>query len=284
MIEEIVVLSALLLGAIADMRTREVPDTLSFGLIGIGFLMAAASSLANLTLSPFINAAAGFVAGYALGLLFYFTGMWGGGDAKIIMGVGAVMGLGVFSLWNNLPLFIVFIINTFVVGAIYGSCWMIMLGLKHFSEFKKEFENVMNEKSVHHLKLVLFIFLGIVVLISLFAPIYFGFKIAAVIIALVFVLFFYLSLVIKAVEKSVMYVNLPVSKLTEGDWLIEKVKLSKGKYLKPNKTGISFEDISLLKKHNIKSVKVKEGVPFIPSFFIAYIVTIIFQNWLVLIF
>jgi len=280
MIEEILILLALLLGTIADMKTREIPDTLSFSLVGIGFLIASISSLFYTSFSPLINAAAGFVAGIILGLLFYFTGMWGGGDAKIIMGIGAVMGLGVFSIGTNLPLFIVFIVNTFLVGAIYGACWMTMLGVKHYNSFKKEFSVTMNSEKIKRTRLLLFIFLGIIILISLVAPIYIGFKIATVLVSIVFVLFFYLSLIIKSIEKSVLFADIPVNKLTEGDWIIDKIKLKNGKLYKPSKTGISLEDIALLKKNNIKFARVKEGIPFLPSFLIAYIVTIIFQNWI----
>jgi len=282
MIEEILILGALLLGTIADMRTREIPDTLSFSLIGIGFLFASISSLIYASFSPLINSAAGFVAGIILGLLFYFTGMWGGGDAKMIMGIGAVMGFGVFSIGTTLPPFLVFIINTFIVGAIYGACWMTMLGIKHYSSFKKEFSVTMHDEKIKRTRLLLFIFLSVVILISLVAPIYIGFKIATVLVSILFVLFFYLSLVIKSIERSVLFVDIPVNKLTEGDWIVEKIKFKNGKFYKPSKTGISQEDIDLLKKNNIKFARVKEGIPFLPSFLIAYIVTLVFQNWIVL--
>jgi len=95
-------------------------------------------------------------------------------------------------------------------------------------------------------------------------------------------LFFYLSLVIKSIERSVLFADIPVNKLTEGDWIIDKIKLKNGELYKPSKTGISLEDIALLKKNNVKFARVKEGIPFLPSFLIAYIVTLIFQNWIVL--
>ena len=75
-----------------------------------------------------------------------------------------------------------------------------------------------------------------------------------------------------------MIKKIPVNKLTEGDWIIKNV-YHKGKLIyNKNGPGISNPSISLLKKYKIKSVPVKEGLPFVPSFLLALIFSLIFGN------
>ena len=94
----------------------------------------------------------------------------------------------------------------------------------------------------------------------------------------------YLWLMITCVEKVHMIKQIKVSKLTEGDWVIKPVEKNKKVIYEPSKTGLTKEDIMLLKKNKISRVTVKEGIPFVPSFLIAYIVTLILGNWFLTIF
>ena len=76
--------------------------------------------------------------------------------------------------------------------------------------------------------------------------------------------------------------------LTEGDWIAKDVKIS-GKYVTgPKDLGIEKKQIRKLiefyKKGKIKKVLIKEGIPFVPSFFIAYVVTLMFGNLVFLMF
>ena len=75
-------------------------------------------------------------------------------------------------------------------------------------------------------------------------------------------------------------------KLTEGDWIAKEVKVN-GKYITgPKDLGIEKKQIrklvSLYKKKKVKKILIKEGIPFVPSFFIAYLVTLMFGNLLLL--
>ncbi|GIU69536.1 MAG: hypothetical protein KatS3mg002_0772 [Candidatus Woesearchaeota archaeon] len=55
-----------------------------------------------------------------------------------------------------------------------------------------------------------------------------------------------------------------------------RIFISERKYITgPKDLGISKEQIELLKKSKIKKVLVKEGIPFIPAFLIAFILTMI---------
>ena len=75
-----------------------------------------------------------------------------------------------------------------------------------------------------------------------------------------------------------MVKNVSVNKLVEGDWIVGDIKI-KGKYIcGPKDLGISMTQISLLRKNHVKEVLVKEGIPFVPAFLIALIVSLIFGN------
>jgi hypothetical protein len=79
----------------------------------------------------------------------------------------------------------------------------------------------------------------------------------------------------------------PVSRLTDGDWIAKEVYVGSGKSRKlvcgPGDLGITFEKIALLKRHNVKTVMVKEGIPFVPSFLIAFIMTYYLGNWILMV-
>ena len=79
--------------------------------------------------------------------------------------------------------------------------------------------------------------------------------------------------------------NIPLNKLTEGDWVLENI-IVKGKKLCSSKIPIEKDQIANLIKfksvHKKSSVLVREGIPFLPSFFIALVLTLLLGNWLVL--
>ena len=150
MIQQIIILTALILGSITDLKKREVPDTLNYSLIIIGILINLALSIIHATGTYIISSIAGLGAGFLIGALFYYTGQWGGGDAKLIMGIGAIIGINPFTL-TTMPKFLLFIITSLIIGALYGTLWMIGLTIKDRSVFKKEYKKL-NKKSANTTK------------------------------------------------------------------------------------------------------------------------------------
>jgi hypothetical protein len=65
--------------------------------------------------------------------------------------------------------------------------------------------------------------------------------------------------------------------LTEGDWIISDVNLGKN-VIKRTVHGLTLEDIRLLRKKS-KGVYIKEGVPFVPSFFFAFVIMVFFLEF-----
>ena len=270
-----IALIVLLAASYSDLRTREVPDMLNFSLIFAGLGVRTIFSF-ELGWQIIISGVLGFLVCLILAYLFYYTGQWGGGDSKLLMGMGAIIGINhPFSdesfnlLW--------FFLGLLFLGAIYGTLWMMYLSIKKKDLFVGEFKNLIDEHKIVHLTTgVLSIsFLGISFADLSFWPL-----------AIMPVAIFYLFMFINAVENSCFITNIRPEKLTEGDWLAQKVKL--GQKIIMRKKTLEINDIIKLRKlknqGKINYVKVKEGIPFVPSFLFAYVLLISGKNILELMF
>ena len=152
------------------------------------------------------------------------------------------------------------------------------MAIKHHKKFKEEVEHKLRSKPVLWVRVILLVvcvaaFIFLLATKSIESAMAFGF-------ALSMFLFFYLWVFITTVEKICMMKDIQVGKLTEGDWILGDVLKGKKVIVKQSKTGITLQQIALLKKKGVKTVKVKVGIPFVPSFVLAYIVTMIAGNWI----
>ena len=208
----------------------------------------------------------------------YYTKQFGGGDVKIIAGLGALIPiypeelLRYFNPNLNLPFFLILILNIILVGALYSLFYGIYLLIKNKNkiEFKKYRIN----------KVYLVISLILIILQFLFNdPLL---RLILVFLALMLILIPYLHLFIKILEKNVMIKKIPIERLTEGDWIVNSI-YHKGKLIYNKRSpGITKQQILSLKKFGIKNITIKEGLPFIPTFLLALIVSLIFGNLFIL--
>lgn len=263
---------ALIFASIHDFKTREVPDWLSYSLIVAGFSTRIFHSLVFWDWWYLLYGLIGFGAMFVIGLIMYYTKQWGGGDAKLIMGLGIVFASSPFNGQNFL---IVFWINILVFGALYGIAWSAFLAFRNKKAFVKSFKKMLGEKKrIRRFALVF----GLLAVVSLFFIQVYYIRFVLCIAALFFIGYSYLIVFIKAVEDSSMYKWLPVSKLTEGDWVAKPVYVKKKLICGPKDLGLEKHQIEALKKARVKKVFVKEGIPFTPSFLIAAIITFIWGN------
>jgi len=121
----------------------------------------------------------------------------------------------------------------------------------------------------------LFYFSFILAVILFILPIY-SHDLLLALVPAIFFLFPVLFIFAKAVEESCMIVLINPRKLTEGDWLYEKVKVGR-KIVRPNWEGLSQEELILLRRYKRK-IKVKQGIPFVPAFFFAFILLLFKDN------
>lgn len=276
-------LVALIIASLFDIKTREVPDWLNYGLVAFALGGSLILSIYHGYTHIIINSLLGLVVGLVIGLAMFYTGQWGGGDSKLIIGISTLVGFSLSELSYTIPTLLIFFINILLVGAIYGIIFSFVKALLNFKGFKEDAERRMRGKDVLVIRIVLLViglgaFLFLLITRSIESAILFGF-------ALVLFLLFYLWAFVSVVEKTCMIKQVMVKDLTEGDWVVNPVVKKKGKkmriILKPTRTGITLQQIARLRKHNIRKVTVKIGVPFVPSFLIAYILTFWLGNWLI---
>lgn len=278
-----ITLIGLIIATITDLKIREVPDWLSYGLIGVGLSLNLLFSIIYLNYWFIINSLAGFLLFLIVALIMFYAGQWGGGDSKVLMGLGALIGLDV--RFVRFPFLIDFLINILLIGAIYGLIWSLTLAFRNWKNFYKELKKISHSSNMVRLRTYVVVFIFLMFILFLFnRGTIFGFFFLAL--SLMTLLTFYLWIFVKAIEKTCMIKEVTPNKLTEGDWIVKDIKY-KGKYIcGPKDLGIEKKQIrklvKLYKQNKIKKVLIKEGIPFVPSFLMAYIVSLMFGNLLFL--
>ena len=265
----IITLVWLVFACFTDLKKREVPNWLSYSLIliGLGGRLIYGIILSNS--EPFLYGLFGFGVFFIFSNLMYYSKQWGGGDGKLLMGLGAIYGDydNLFHANLYFPFLVEFLINLAVVGAVFGFMWSLFLGVRNYNKLKKYILK-QNLKAY----IVFFILIFILSLI----PIYFmkELYLFAIIIPLMFLVLFF----IQCIDKSCMYKYLKPTGLTEGDWIAEEVKVNGKLIVGPKNLCITQKQIGIIKQSNIKQVLVKEGIPFVPAFLIAFLITIFIGN------
>ena len=272
----IIALAWLIFASVSDIKTHEVPDWLSYSLIAIGLTSALLNSLIFYEIKFLIHSLFSFGSFFLFSLLLYYTRQWGGGDVKLLAALIALFPIYPEELLYylnpnlDLPFILILILNIVIFGALYSLIYGIYLIKKNKVNLIKEIKNYKLNKIYILIPLIIltisfliqdlilklfFLSLGIIILITPFLLIY-----------------------VKIIEKRCMLKKININKLTEGDWITENIYY-KGKLVyNKNSTGIIKEQISLLKKIRIKTVIIKEGIPFVPVFLISFIITITFGN------
>ena len=262
-------------------------------MIGIGFGINLLFTIVYWKINFILASIVGFGIFFALAWLMFYFGQWGGGDSKMLMGLGALFGIDIFSksfvglsimqfLSVILQLFLVgFLINAALIGALYGILWSIFLIFKNKKRFIKIFKSSMKNKRVALTKKAILILFMALILFSAIIPDNF-IRLMSLYLAMVIVLTFYLWIAVKAVESSCMLKYVKPQQLTEGDWIAKDIKVG-GKYITgPKDLGIEKKKIrkliELYKKGKVKKILIKEGIPFVPSFFVAYVITLAYGN------
>ncbi|MFH1408726.1 MAG: A24 family peptidase [Nanoarchaeota archaeon] len=270
--------AALLAGTLSDLKTREIPDWLNYSLLAAALGIRLINSIVLTDWSFVLEGLYGFGLGMIIAMVMFYTGQWGGGDSKLIIAMGMLIG---FPLTLD-SVFISYLVNVLLIGALYGVIWSMFLAVKHRVVFMKTFHELNSKKAVVRAKCAVFSLAGAVLLISFFlwgtpwlVPL--GGLLVIIILTL------YAWLFIKSVEKACMHKWISPSKLVEGDWIAEEISIGGKLITGPKDLGIKKDQIALLRKKKVKKVLVKEGIPFVPPFFIAFILTYWLGNLLFLV-
>ena len=80
----------LIFASLQDIKTREVPDWISYSLIIIALAFYSIKSIVMKDFSFIIQSLFGSIFLFLLGNLMYYTRQWGGGDVKLLAALGAL--------------------------------------------------------------------------------------------------------------------------------------------------------------------------------------------------
>lgn len=265
----------LIFASLEDIKTREVPDWISYSLIAIALAFYLTKSIVLNDISFIIQPLFGLGVFFFLGNLMYYMRQWGGGDVKLFSGLGALFPLYPGELLNyfdpnlQFPFLLILIINIIVFGALYSLIYGFYLIIKNKNRIKFNFK-------INKLYAVLALILSLTTLLLQDLIL----RILMLLLAFLILVYPYIKNFIHIIEHKIMTKRISLDKLTEGDWVIENI-YHKGK-LVYNKSdpGVTNLDIKLFKKIKLKNVLIKEGIPFIPSFLFALIISLIFGNLL----
>jgi prepilin signal peptidase PulO-like enzyme (type II secretory pathway) len=270
----------LLIGTFTDFKVREVPDWVNYSGIVLGLGIRSLYSAYSWDYSYILAGLLGFGVFLLIALGMFYLGQWGGGDSKMLMGLGALIGLE----FRPDGLLIAFFVNMLFIGAAFGVIWGIYLAAKHRGKFMGYANKVVKSKEYKRAKLILFIVAGALVIAS-FAVEYFT-AVALITAALVLFVIFYSWLFLTSVEKTSLIKSIPVEKLTEGDWIVKDVVIGKKRICGPKDLGISKTQINKLLKlkqqGKIRKILIKEGMPFVPVFLVSMVVSVVWGNLVLL--
>lgn len=254
MIAQLTLWTALILGSLEDIRIREVPDLLSFSLLGIGLILGLERSLATTSFLPFTLSVVTAALAFSIGAALYYLGQWGGGDAKLLAGVASFF---------TPSTFLAYFFYVLVMGSVFGLLWTVWLVVK-------DYEVVSSKASLLKHKYVVLIVLltGAVTTTTLF--VLGKDEVAALVGLATFVVLSTGALyALKKAENTLLFDNKPVSTLVPGDWLAHSVSVD-GTLIENKGQGLTEKEVSLLKTSEFETVRVKDGLPFVPSFLLAY--------------
>ncbi len=248
---------------VQDLKKREVANWLNFSLIAFALSYRAFYASLFHDWGFFIFGLLGFAIFFVLAYAFYYGRVFAGGDAKLLMGIGAVLPFRSYSglLFNSL--FFLFLL--FFLGAIYSLAFSIYLIGKNRKSFLSNFRiNLSKNAALFALAIIAS------AILLFFTPKFTYWLLVALLLMLLPLLYSYL----KAIESACMIKLISPWKLTEGDWLEKDVKL-RGQWIRKSVHGLSTEEIKLLKKYK-KKVWIKDGIPFIPAFLLAFLAMALF--------
>lgn len=269
MIEEILLVCAfiyLLVTSILDIKYRLVWDYINYSFGFLFLIIRLLELIITGDVSIFIGVILASLATFLVGLFLYKIGAWGGGDLKLL----TALSIGLFFLPSDtvliqtlsFPFYANFLINTLFSGIIFGLIWSyyLVIKTKTYKEFNK----------THIIILIIsLIFIILSFVIQTKERILF-----------MLISTFSLYFIIKIFEDKITIIDKKVSKLDEGDWILSDMKVG-NKIVTKKPTGISKEDIKIFQSSKLKTIKIKDGIPFLVSFFLAFIITFVLNDNLI---
>jgi Flp pilus assembly protein protease CpaA len=259
-----VFLIGIIIASLQDLKRREVDHWLTLALMVFGFAYIAFEAIFSLNSSVVVLGIVSFLTMFVIMNLFYYGRIFGGGDAKLLFAMFVIfIGASAVQTMINIGWFILFLM---LAGSVYGLIYSVVLFGMNFKkvkvEFKKGFENIWARYAI---------VAGIILFVLSYID--WLFFIPAIFLLIGPVLFIFA----KSLESVVMIKKIKTSELREGDWLVEDFKVGR-KVIEAEWGGLSLEDIKFIKKSK-KKIEIKEGLPFVPAFLMAFLAYYFLRSW-----
>jgi Flp pilus assembly protein protease CpaA len=253
-----------------DLKTGEIPDKFTIGLVVVALAMRAGFSayLGNFTYLLDGALVGGIL--FAFGALLFYTGGWGGGDAKLMAGIGAALGgllapTIIDSGFAALPPFFGFFIALSIVAIPYSLGYALILSIRKPRVFSDTVDKL--RENWFSLAMVLIASLAFFIVFRPTAAI-------LIFLSLLPAVFYLVLMFSKSVEEVAMQKEIPVGDLQEGDMVVEDVHVRGERVAsKRDMDGLSKESLGKIRKSNLRKIKIKWGIRFAPAFPLAIVIS-----------
>lgn len=257
----------LIFASIQDLKKREVANWLNFSLIIFALGFRIFHSLFTNDFNFLYQGLFGLAVFFAIGNFLYYGRMFAGGDAKLMIALGAIIPFSE-SFSTNSILFASFFLVFMFVGGFYGMGWSLYLPFNNIKGYKEDFSRLFKQNRRINLFLM---FVGILIMALGF------YESSLFYIGIFFFVLPYLYVHARAVDESCLVREVKPNELVEGDWLFKSIKIG-NKTIKAKWEGLTEEQIKAIKKRKNK-VKIRQGIPFVPVFLMSFLIMLYFYNY-----
>jgi len=254
----------LFFAAVYDLRKRIVPNWLSFSLIIFALGFRFFYSLFDENFLFFYQGLIGLGIFFVIGNVLYYGRIFAGGDAKLMIALGPILGFSE-SFFRNIELFFLFVILFLFIGGFYGLIWSVYLTFHNYGVFKKAFIKEFNNNKK---------FISVIMVFALFIMVLGFFEILIFYLGFLIFIMPYFFIYAKTIDNVLLVKEVKTSKLEEGDWLYKNLKIGK-KIIRATWSGLTKRQIKEIRRE-YKGIKIKEGIPFAPVFLISFFVFVYF--------
>ncbi len=255
-----------------DLKTGEIPDRFTLGLVAVALVLRTGFSA---LLADFTYLLDGILVGgifFGFGAALFYTGGWGGGDAKLIAGIGAALGgLTAPSIIDSsltiFPAFFGMLVALSVVAIPYSLAYALILSFRSPRVFRLTYNRLRGGWFPFVLACVVS-----VAMVAVLKP----YNTLMALALLSPPAFYVLIIFVRAVEELAMQKEISVDELKEGDMVVEDLVADGEKIIsRRNMDGISEESLEKLRKakKKPKKVKIKWGIRFAPAFPLAILLS-----------
>ncbi len=253
----------IIFAVIQDVKTKEIANWINFSMIIFALGFRFFHSLFRMDFTFLYSGLIGLGAFFIIGNLLYYGKVFAGGDAKLMIGLGAILPLSL-NLSSNLQSLFNFFFLFLSVSFLYILISSAVLCFKHFKSFKREFFiQFRKNKKLMFAGVIMGIFF---LVLGFFQELFF-------ILGILTFFTSYLYLYSKAIDEACMVKSVKIQNLKEGDWLYSSLKVGKD-VIKENWEGVSKSEIKEL-AGKYKKVTIRQGIAFSPVFLITFIAFII---------